>query len=74
MTQKEQILKSFKLAGGKMKLGDILKFYEFGHEWSARASELRKDGYVITCTKGKTPSENVYTLIAPEPSGQMRFR
>ena len=47
-----------------MTLGEILK-NPWGYEFRARATELRKEGYSIVCTKGKRPSENVYTLSDP---------
>lgn len=72
MSQYESILTSFKLAGGKMRLGEILK-YSWGYEFRARATELRKSGYVVQCTKAKKPSDNLYEIIAPEKNGQMRI-
>lgn len=70
-SHKEQILESFERASWGMRLGDILK-YPWGYEARARFAELRKEGYVITCTKGKTPSDNWYTIIPPE-GDQLRF-
>jgi hypothetical protein len=42
-------------------------------EYRARITELRKDGFVITCEKGKRPSENIYRMTEPDRDGQMRF-
>lgn len=72
MTQRDAILYSFRLAGGKMKLRDILT-YSWGHEWNARKSDLRKEGFRVNYYKGPSPSENLYEIIPPEKSGQMRF-
>lgn len=72
MNQRDSMLYSFKMAGGKMKLRDIL-IYPWGYEFRARASELRKDGWVVICRKGKKPSENEYEVIPPEKTGQLRF-
>lgn len=75
MTQHEQILKTFAEHGNVMTLGQILS-YRWGYEARARFTELRRQGYTITCTKGKKPSENTYTLSQPfevEPSGQLNF-
>ena len=64
MTQHEHIIEAFKENGGKMTLGFILQ-HRWGYEFRARATELRRQGYTITCTKGKRPSENLYTFQEP---------
>lgn len=55
-----------------MTLGQILNT-TLAAEYRARISELRKHGFVITCTKAKTPSENTYVMFEPDPTGQLRF-
>lgn len=77
MTHRESILEAFRQNGNKMTLGYILQ-HAWGYEARARFTELRREGYTITCTKGKTASENLYTLMAPvryevEESGQLRI-
>lgn len=72
MSHREAIIEAFRRNNGRMALGHILK-YQWGYEFRARATELRKQGYTILCEKGKTPSDNMYTLIEPEESGQLRF-
>jgi len=72
MSHREDILEAFRRNKGRMALGHILK-YPWGYEFRARATELRKEGYIILCEKGKTPSDNMYTLSEPEKSGQLRF-
>lgn len=75
MTQHAQILKAFSDYGGSMTLGQILS-YSWGYEFRARATELRRQGFQIVLTRGKRPSDNLYTLTAPfqvEASGQLNF-
>lgn len=72
MSHRESIIEAFRRNHGRMSLGHIL-VYPWGYEFRARATELRKEGYIILCQKGKTPSENMYTLIEPEETGQLRF-
>ena len=64
MTQKESLLELFRENGNRLTLGEILK-HPYGYEARARFTELRKQGYVINFERGKTPSENLYTLIEP---------
>lgn len=72
MTHREAIIEAFRRNKGRMALGHILKF-PWGYEFRARATELRKAGYIITCEKGVRPSDNMYTLVEPEETGQLRF-
>ncbi len=72
MTYKDQIVKAFENNKWQMQLGHILKF-PWGYEARARFTELRQEGYVITCEKAKTPSDNMYRMIPPEDNGQTRF-
>jgi len=72
VSHREAIIEAFRRNNGRMALGHILK-YPWGYEFRARATELRKEGYIIQCEKGKTPSENIYTFVEPDESGQMRF-
>ena len=72
MTQHEQLIGLFKRHGWRVTLGQILQT-TLAAEYRARMTDLRKHGFTILCQKGKTPSENTYTMIAPEDCGQMRF-
>lgn len=72
MTLKDQIIKAFENNHWQMQLGHILKF-PWGYEARARFSELRKEGYVITCEKAKKPSDNMYRMFPPNKNGQTSF-
>lgn len=72
MNYKQQIISAFYNNGYRMRLGDILKF-PWGYEARARFTELRKEGYTIICQKAKKASDNLYTMVPPEPDGQMRM-
>ena len=72
MSQEISILETFRKEGGSMTLGEILK-HSWGYEFRARASSLRRKGYVITCERGEKPSQNLYRVIPPEENGQMRI-
>jgi hypothetical protein len=72
MTQTEQLIDLFRRHGRVLRLGQILQT-TLAAEYRARISELRQRGFVITCEKGKQPSDNVYRMIEPERDGQMRF-
>jgi hypothetical protein len=67
MSHKQSILEAFHQNGGSMTLGYILT-HPWGYEFRARATELRRQGFVITCEKGKRPSDNVYRLVPSQPS------
>jgi len=71
-SQREQLLDLFRRNGNQLTLGQILQ-HPYGYEARARFTELRRDGYVIAFTRGKTPSDNLYVLYEPEPSGQLRL-
>lgn len=64
MTQCETLVELFKQNGWTMTLGQLLQ-YPVGYKCTSRFSDLRKQGYVITCEKGVTPSLNRYTMVAP---------
>jgi hypothetical protein len=65
MTQKEQLLALFHFYGNKLTLGQLLEHSSgVGYKCTSRFSDLRKEGYVITCVKGVRPSENLYCLVA----------
>jgi hypothetical protein len=66
MNHKQSILEAFHQNGGAMTLGFILS-HPWGYEFRARATELRRQGFVITCTKGKRASDNVYRLEPAQP-------
>jgi hypothetical protein len=78
MTQKEQIIDSFRRAGGRMNLAQILA-QPWGYEFRARATEMRKSGFKFIFTRGRTPSENIYEMWEPvgnfkmEGDGQLVF-
>lgn len=62
MTQKEQLVYLFKDHGNRLTLSQILNT-NLAAEYRARMTDLRHDGYTITLERGKTPSENLYTLV-----------
>ena len=77
MTQREQLLTLFRQNGNRLTLGQILNT-TLAAEYRARMTDLRHEDYTITCTKGKTPSQNLYQLIEPirfevEENGQYRM-
>ena len=72
MSQKERLVELFKRYGGKMTLGQLLQYPE-GYKCTSRFSDLRELGFKIDCSKGERPSDNLYTMTEPEPSGQMRL-
>lgn len=72
MTQHDQLIQFFERHGWQVTLGQILQT-TLAAEYRARMTDLRKRGFTILCQKGKTPSENTYTMVAPETTGQMRF-
>lgn len=72
MTQTEWLIELFRRNGFRLTLGQIMRS-TLAAEYRARMSELRQKGFVITVQRGTIPSENVYTMECPDPSGQMRF-
>ena len=73
MTHKQRIVEWFKARNGFATLGEILKSGEpWGYEWRARASEMRRAGFTITCDRGPRPSENLYRLHGPETTDHFR--
>lgn len=72
MTQHEQLIDLFQRNGWRVTLGQIMQT-TLAAEYRARISDLRRQGFTILCEKGKNPSDNTYTMIAPDESGQMRF-
>jgi hypothetical protein len=71
-TQCQVIVDAFATNGWKMSLGYILS-HTWGYKCTSRFSDLRREGYVITLERGETPSQNVYTCIPPDHSGQLRM-
>lgn len=65
MSQKSEVLEMFKNNGGKVTLAQFLNT-KLAAEYRARITELRHDGYVITCHRGDRPSGNVYSLSDPK--------
>lgn len=65
MTHIELMITWFKARGGKATLRDILQSDQpFSYEWRARATELRrKTAYDLVLTRGKRPSDNLYSLV-----------
>lgn len=72
LTQKEKLIEMFRMNNNRMSLSYIMKT-DLAAEYRARMTELRKQGYSIRYERGETPSENMYYLTAPEPSGQLIF-
>lgn len=72
MTQHEQLLALFRRHGNAITLGQIMQT-TLAAEYRARMTELRKQGYVITCQKSKKASDNLYTLFEPDAAGQLAF-
>ena len=72
MTQHQQLIELFRRNGHRITLRQIMQT-TLAAEYRARMTELRKDGFVILCTKGKQASDNVYQMTEPEPTGQLRF-
>lgn len=64
MTQHEQLITMFRENGNRLTLGQIMQT-TLAAEYRARMTDLRHQGYTITCTKGKRPSENLYTFQEP---------
>jgi len=64
LTQRQHLLQLFHENGNRLTLGQILKT-TLAAEYRARLSEMRRDNYIITCTKGETPSQNLYVLTEP---------
>jgi len=74
MSHCERLVAWFKSRDGQATLGEILGSGEgWSYEFRARATDLRKKGYVITCERGRRPSENLYRVIEPEANGQLRL-
>lgn len=58
--------------GYRVTLGQILNT-TLAAEYRARMSDLRREGFFITCEKGKKASDNVYRMVEPDPDGQLRL-
>lgn len=71
MTRKEEIIQAFRNNKYRMKLGQIL-CYQWGYKFTSRASDLRKDGYIIICQRAEKPSDNMYFMFPPD-GNQTRF-
>lgn len=72
MTQQNEIIEAFRANGWKMTLGHILQ-HPWGYTARNRFAELRARGYVITLDRGETPSQNVYRMMPPDETGQLRM-
>jgi len=58
-SNKQKILEAFLLHGNRLTLGFALK-HSWGYKMCSRISDLRAEGYVISFTRGETPSKNLY--------------
>lgn len=67
MNHKKQIVDAFERHGWTMTLGQLLEEgrYSFAHKVTARLSDLRREGYIITCKEGAKPTENIYKMERP---------
>jgi hypothetical protein len=77
-TQCDEIIEVFKSHGMKLTLGELLESgrYSFAHKLSARLSDLRSKGYIITCIEREKPSLNIYEMTPPrfiEENGQIKL-
>jgi len=72
MSQKINLLKLFELNGGKLTLGQIMKT-PLAAEYRARISEMRREGFIINCTKMPEPSNNLYELVNTKPDIQAKI-
>lgn len=72
MTHAEAILDFLESHGGEATLGEMLQagYGSWAHKLTARISDLRKQGFRITCEKGPNPSKNLYRIENPEPRFQ----
>jgi len=70
--QAQELVRFFRDNNWTLRLHDLLQT-SFASEYRARITELRREGYTVTCQRSKRPGENVYTMIPPEASGQRRF-
>jgi hypothetical protein len=74
MTQTDQLKEMFRLNGYRLTLGYLLSHPSgIGYKSVSRMADLRKKGWHIIFTKGKTPSDNTYTAFTPQTDGQMRL-
>ena len=72
MTQHQQLIDLFRRNHNRVTLGEIMQT-TLAAEYRARMTDLRKKGYRFVLQRGKTASANLYMMLEPEPSGQMRF-
>lgn len=73
MKQCDYLIALFNGNNGRLTLRQIMQT-PLGAEYRARMTDLRHQGYVITCLRNsKSPSDNLYTFYPPEPSGQLRM-
>lgn len=74
MTHLDQMLFWFKSRNGFATLFEIIHSGQpWSYEFRARATDLRKKGYRITCQRGKRPGDNLYRIGAPEENGQIKI-
>jgi hypothetical protein len=78
MSHKAEIIAAFERHGWTMTLGQLLEEgrFSFAHKLTARLSDLRDEGYVITCTEGEKPTDNLYEMrpkftFNPQGQGEM---
>ena len=64
MTQHDYMISLFRMHGGSMTLGQIMKT-TLAAEYRARMTDLRKHGYLFILQRGKTASENRYQMLEP---------
>lgn len=67
MSQASDLLNLFRAHENRLTLGEICKTH-LAYEWRARATELRRKGYIINLVKmdNKMRSNNLYELIEPD--------
>lgn len=75
MTQKELLLELFRANGNVLTLGQLLAHPSgVGYKCTSRFSDLRRQGFVITCTESPVKaSDNKYQLFEQEENGQLRL-
>lgn len=62
--QSTKLIELFRQHQWMLTLRDIMRT-ELAAEYRARITELRHEGFTIVCIRGKTPSENSYSMTLP---------
>ena len=70
--QAQDLVKLFSEHGYRLTLHQIMQT-SFAAEYRARITEIRQEGYTVTCERGETPGENTYRMIPPDKNGQIRW-